>query len=127
MEHLTWRLEGDVRENESIIDGRRIARVRNGLALVPASTISRDHIYFIQGCEVPFVCRQIDLEARGAIAILDLEERILDEAQRSLGCWGTQTHVKLVGECFFQGFMYGAINNPHSKSNRWLMAIHQTS
>lgn len=35
MEHLTWRLKGDVRENESIIDGRRIARVRNGLALVP--------------------------------------------------------------------------------------------
>jgi hypothetical protein len=121
-------LNGEQIENESLIEGRRIARLDNALALVPASTLPEDFIYFLTECGIHLVCRRVESDEGGLNACEALHKRLRDEeldrrvrykhcSQRSV------EHVTLIGECFLEDAMYG-INNPCFTKEAAVLAIH---
>jgi hypothetical protein len=101
VDHLILRLEHP--HSGSIIDGRRLARLDSDrLALVPASAKQGDSVYFLKGCAVPLVVRDAHYPDTQS-----LDGRISSEMGGMYTWLPSAQYVKIVGECFVEGLMYG--------------------
>jgi hypothetical protein len=107
---IAWLIWAATPENKNrpIIEGRRLARVGGGLALVPSCTKVGDVICFFHEHSVPFVLRQLD----PALSV-DLRAEIVSSFKNVRGQSSIDVramavdYFQYIGEGFVEGLMFG--------------------